>query len=569
MEHGTKNLRDNKFKRVSSKDALLFDIFDKGLYALVILSIFIFVLWPMLAVIKESIFRDGTITLDLYKNLFGENKKILFNSLFIATIVTIISTVISYFIALYISFSKNKGKKIVLLTLLLTMISPPFVSSLAYITLFGRRGLITHKLLHLSINPYGWKGVVLMQCFGHISFATLILIGVMKTIDKNMVKASLDLGGNPLQTLFKVIIPLSKPGIIVSVLITFVKSLSDFGTPIIIGGDFTVLATEAYLNIAGSSNLSKAAAINVLLLIPALIAFVVYSFYMKNLQGFSYMSLKSPDSGEETLKFPKIFNSIIVFITWFFVIFMLVQYASIILSAFLNYSGNKYYFTLEYFKNFKYGKLKSVLRSVIYSFIAAVLGSLIGVLISYYIDRRNFVGNKLVDFISTLPYMLPGPFLGLGYILAFNDYPLALTGTASIVVLNCIFKQIPIATKAGSALMKNISIETENAAKDVGAHNIFVIKDIVFPMLKPAFAISAVNFFTATMTTVGAIIFLITPSAKVATVEMFNDIKSGNYGLGSVWATIIIIITLLVNITFSKMLLNNGEKESKKNVSRT
>jgi iron(III) transport system permease protein len=202
-----------------------------------------------------------------------------------------------------------------------------------------------------------------------------------------------------------------------------------------------------------------------------------------------------------------------------------------------------------------FSKMPSFFRSLYYAFIAAIATSVIGLLLSYYIERRRFKGAKSFDLIASLPYIIPGPFFGIGYVLAFNDYPLALTGTGLIVVLNCVFRQIPISTKAASATLSNISTELEDAARDLGASNFRIIRGIIMPLLKPAFLVSFVNTFTATMTTVGAIIFLITPSAKVATVELFNVIREGKYGLAAVLACMIITATLLINVVFSRLLL--------------
>ena len=94
----------------------------------------------------------------------------------------------------------------------------------------------------------------------------------------------------------------------------------------------------------------------------------------------------------------------------------------------------------------------------------------------------------------------------------------------------------------------------------MGAPNIMILKDIIFPLLKPAFLSSFINTFTSTMTTVGAIIFLISPGANLATVEMFNAIKNGKYGLGSVIACLIILVTFIVNILANRV-LNSSQEE--------
>ena len=75
---------------------------------------------------------------------------------------------------------------------MLTMISPPFLSSLSYILLFGKRGIITADLLHLNFNPYGWHGIVIMQTFSKISLAALILTGGLSSIPSSVIEAAKD-----------------------------------------------------------------------------------------------------------------------------------------------------------------------------------------------------------------------------------------------------------------------------------------------------------------------------------------------------------------------------------------
>lgn len=549
--------------RVSKLDTHFYNFIDYFLILFNILLVVVFILWPILAVIKESFFPEGYFTLDLYKNLFLNNKGLFTNSIFISLVSTVISTVLAIFIAIYVSFSSGKIKALSMIILMLTMISPPFVSSLAYIQLFGKRGIVTYHILKLTLNPYGWQGIVAMQSLGFTSLNALLLIGIIRGIDKSLLHASLDLGSTPSYAVSRILVPLMKPGIIVCALLTFVRALSDFGTPMIIGGAFNVLATEIYLKIIAYSKLSEAAAMNVLILIPALLLFIPYRFYIKKYNSFSRGNSKA-SSGEVDFLLKGSIKALFSITTLLFFIIMLLQYITIFVSAFSKYSYGKFGFTLEYLTYLKEYSLESFIRSVIYSIIAGVVGSFIGIFISYYTDRRKIRGMKALDFISTLPYIIPGTFFGIGYILAFNNYPLELTGTSLIVVLNCIFKQLPMTTKIGSAVLSQINPQIEEAAKDLGAHNLHVIKDIVIPNMKPAFLTGFINNFTTTMTTIGSIIFLIYPGQKVATLELFDAINSGNYGVAAIISTVIIIITLLMNLLFSKFVLGGG---SLKNVS--
>lgn len=506
-------------------------------------------------VIKASIIIDGELSLSIYKELFKNNRYLIYNSGFVAVLSTLLTLFFATNLSLYVCFTKSKLKKFIMIILLLTMISPPFVSSLSYIMLFGKRGLITHNLLHLTWNPYGWWGIVMMQTLSHTSLASLILIGSFMNLDNSIVNASLDLGASKRYTLFKVIFPLAKPGIISAGIIIFVKCLSDFGTPIIIGGNFEVLATEAYLSVIGRADFSKASAMSVLIFIPALLAFTSYKHYMKNTNSIA--SLINNGNDEERYQLDNKIKCIVIIVTSLFLLIMILQYISIFISSFSVYKGKHIEFTLDYiYKFIKYDKLNSFIRSIKYSFIVGLLGSFIGLFLSYVIERKDISFSNSIDFITALPYIIPGTFFGIGYILAFNHYPIYITGTAAIVVINCIYRQLPISTRAGSSIISNINIDIESAASDLGAPKLFILKDIVLPLLKPAFLVSFINNFTATMTTVGAILFIISPSAKVATVEMFNAIRDGDYGVGAVFASLIIICTLVINLSFSKIILN-------------
>ena len=177
-----------------------------------------------------------------------------------------------------------------------------------------------------------------------------------------------------------------------------------------------------------------------------------------------------------------------------------------------------------------------------------------GLLIAYYLQIRKIKIFKLIDFFATMPYIIPGTFFGLGYLMAFNKAPIYLTGTAAIVVLNVLFKQMPFSTKMGIASMEKINTDTLNSIRDLGGNRLFELKDAVFPMSKDALLISFINAFITTMTTIGSIIFLVSPGQKVLTIVMFDLIQSGNYNLGSVIAVLIILICLVVNFLYMSLI---------------
>ncbi len=538
----------------------IFRLLDGGLWLLLFAGVLLFILWPLAEVLLRSFMHDGELSLRLFRELVPVNLSYLYNSLLVAGLSTLIALVVAVCIAFYESYAQGRLRHLVVPLLLLTMISPPFVSSLAYIVLFGRRGFITHTILGISSNPYGWHGIVIMQALGGISLTALLIIGVLHGLDGRLLQASRDLGASVAQTLRRVVLPLLLPGIGAAGFVAFIRALSDFGTPIIIGGNFSVLATEIYMTVISSGNLGKAAVLSVMLLLPALAAMLFYR-RTESMGVLTAMGGTGRQHGSQELVLQGPLAKMLAAVTWLFFAVMLLQFFAIFLTAVTRYTPAGYIFTLEHLQAFHATQWRSILRSVCYAFTAGSIASLFGVLLAYYLHRRRMCGRRLLELLSSLPYVVPGTLFGIGYVLAFHDEPLAITGTAAIVIINCIFRQLIVAVKAGSAVLANVSPDLENAARDLGTPRIFILWDILLPLLKPAIFVSFVNTFAATMMTIGAVIFIISPNAKVATVELFDSLKQGSYGDAAVFALLLTLITVAANLLFGRLLRNKQEQQ--------
>lgn len=519
----------------------------------VIIGVVLFCFYPIYKIIVTSFFDNNSFTLKFYKGIFNENYLLLKNSMITSSISAGIASIFGGIIAYYMLFSSERVRKFYYYLLMLTMISPPFIFGISYIMLFGRRGLITYRVLGLHTNPYGLKGIVMLQLIGEISFATFMLYEIFKNFDYTLINASRALGASPWESLKRVVFPISVPAFLGTFFILFTKNLSDFGSAIIIGGRESTLATEAYLTVIGEGNMPKAAAMTLLLIFPALLAFLLYKRIL--LKKFSSFSVgKGMESKNISYSLPLVVKLLFKVVAYLFVLVMFIQYSAIFFSGFYNYTSKGIEFTLEYIEKFKLSSTRVFLRTIVYAFISGAISSTIGILISYYNRERNSYFFKGIEFLGGLPYIIPGTFFGLGYILAFNSGIFTLTGTATIVILNCAFRQISIGIKAGDSIFSTLNPNIEKAGRDLGASKMRILLDIIFPLLKPAFLISFVNCFIATMTTIGAIIFLVSPGNNVATIMLFTQVAQGEYGAASITALTITFITFSLNIFVAKVL---------------
>ncbi len=555
--HRRKSDRDMKISKQRENINKFYNVLDVLLIIIVAISVILFILYPMWMVMVKSVNIDGIYSLDIYKNLIKNSTKLITNSLMVAISTTVLTTIMTVIISVYASLTKKWVGRLINLTLMLTMISPPFVTSLSYITLFGKRGFITHDILGLTLNTYGFYGIVLMQSLGFISLSSILLIGIIKSLNSDTIQSARDLGADTGSIIFDIIIPMIRPGILVVAVLAFVRSLADFSTPAIIGGSYNTLAAESYFSVIAYSNLNRAAAINTLIFIPALIGFLIFRHYMNRLP-----MMGGSTTGSDGLNLPRSGKIYRIFgvLTLLFLFILIMQYGSIFISAITKKTRGVMYFTLDNIVESKNHINTTIFRSIGYSLIAAVGGTAIGYLLSYYREIRKVRLMKVIDFIATMPYIIPGTFFGLGYILAFNDYPLPLTGTATIVILNVLFKQLPFSTKIADSTIKQIRPESIDSCKDLGGHEMNVLKDIMIPSSKPGFFLSFINNFTATMTTVGSIIFLVYPGQKLATLIMFDVIQSGKYRIGAVIACLLILVVMLFNISFYLLFLSDKKK---------
>ena len=266
---------------------------------------------------------------------------------------------------------------------------------------------------------------------------------------------------------------------------------------------------------------------------------------------------KALGSSNNKFEVPVALKYLTGFITISFLGIIILKYGTIFLTAIsMNVSG-KLIFTLDHIRKVKVSNLPAIMRSIYFAIVAGVASSIVGILLSYYTHRRKILGMKYIEFISDFPYIIAGIFWGLGYIVAFKDEPFLITGTTGILILNTTFRHISVANKATNAAFTTIDTRIEDSSRNLGASHFTTIRTIIFPMLKPVFLTSFINTISTAMTTLGAVIFLVSPRNVIASIVMFKDITNGGYLEASVMASILILITVSVNLV-AISLLNRG-----------
>ncbi|WP_315365856.1 ABC transporter permease [Oribacterium sinus] len=542
-----KSIEENAGKRVEHS-TLFSAVFFSLSIILLTFPIFLFIVYPIFLLFWKAFQVENPG--QFFQEISLRYKTAFFHSMESSFYSALISTVLAFFLSYGIRSTGKWQKRIALLLLSMSMVSPPFISSLSFITLYGRRGLITYRLLGLSFDPYHKWGVILMQSIHFACMNTLFFTNALEDFDGKLYDSGRDLGANAFFVLKDILLPLLSPAILASFFLSFLRGLSDFGTPIIIGGRYSTLATEIYLQIIGFSDFSKAAAMNILLLLPAFFSFLLYRMSMKKAD-----ERNKEQKGKTGLRLDSKhwMNLPIQFLLFFFLLFQLLQYASIFLYGFLRFNKKQIFFTWENMGSLFQYNLSTMGLSLLLAFVASVVGSFFAFLLAYLMERKMKRGKKLLDFALSLPYLLPGTCFGLAYILAFNKAPLKLTGTVWIMLFSLLFRQMPLGSRLASTALSQSPKNLELAARDLGAKPSLVFFQIILPGILPSFFSSVYLQFSQGLTTAGAIIFLISAKYKVLVYTLFDAINRGDYAVASLISGIMILLSLAFSFLLGRV----------------
>ena len=469
--------------------------------------------------------------------------KVFGRTMALGLIVAVIATFIGYVFAYTVTRVNIPGKGFFKTMAPLPILSPPFVLSLSIIFLFGKQGLISKNLLGITgSSVYGMKSLIVVQVMSFFPIAYLTLSGILSSIDASVEDAACNMGAGRWKTFWTVTFPLSLPGIISGALLVFIQSLEDFSNPATIGGDYTTLSIEVYNIITGSYDMRKGSVLALLLLLPAVIAYLLNKYWV-NKKSFVTVTGK-PTQARKLINEPHIKWPLFAFCLIVSVIIILF-YGTVIFASFVRTWGVDFSLTLDqYRKALQYG-WDSLKNSMTLGLISAIIGGLLGMVIAYITAKRNYYGKRFIEVSSVLMFAVPGTVLGISYILGFNSKPLALTGTGIILVIVFTFRNMPVAIESGTTTLLQIDNSIEEASTILGADTGYSFRRITLPMLKNAFFSGIVYSFTKAITAVSAVIFLVSPRWKLVTSNIYSLFDMAKYGQAAAFVTMMVGILLV------------------------
>ena len=379
----------------------------------------------------------------------------LWNSLAISTVVSLLSLLLAFTYAYALTRAVVPAKGLFKFLALLPLCAPTMMFGIALIYLIGNKGVVT--MMGLKLPLYGPLGIIISEVVYTFPQAFLILYITLSYTDNRLYEAARAMGTPPSRILRTITLPGAKFGLISAFLVAFSLCFSDFGAPKVVGGNYSVLATDIYKQVIGQQNFGMGSVVGLLLMIPAVIMFVTErltaSEHGVTVSSRSIAYRVIPSRGRDA--------ALTVFCTavagFILVLFGAVLAASLIRAWPYNMALTFEHFTVD---SPATGGISSFFNSLVTALLTALCGTVFVFMNAWLVEKST--ANRLLrqadNLFSLIPLALPGLSIGLAFIFFFNmeGNPLNfIYGTAAVLVLANIvhFYSVPYVT-ASSALKK-------------------------------------------------------------------------------------------------------------------
>ena len=450
------------------------------------------------------------------------------NSVFIAVLVTLITVSIAFVLAYALTRSCMPWKGLFKSIAMVPILVPSLLPGIALVYLFGRQGMM--KWLLFGHEIYGPIGIVIAEVFFTLPHALIIIITALSIADSRLYEAAVSLRASKPKIFWTVTLPGARYGLISAAFVVFTLSITDFGAPKVIGGDFNVLATDVYKQVIGQQNFEMGAVVSMILLLPAAIAFVVDRIVQrKQVALLSARAVALEPKPSRRFDMTMLGFAILVSVFILGILFVC-QYAALI--KFYPYDLSWSLVNYE-FDRMDGGGWSSYFNSIRMSFFTAIIGTVIVFTGAYMVEKgRGFrEGRAFFQFLAMMPMAVPGLVLGLAYIFFFNaaGNPLnVIYHTMIILVISTVTHFYTVSHLTAVTALKQMDPEFEAVASSLKQPFYKTFARVTVPVCLPAILDISIYLFVNAMTTVSAVVFLYGPDTTLASVAVLNMDDAGD-----------------------------------------
>lgn len=491
-------------------------------------------LWP-LAELAILVADEGTGAVAF---LTPYNLRAVGNTIAMGAAVALTATVLGFAVAYAITVTRSFGRGALKVLFLAPLFAPSIMPAIGLIYLVGSNGLL------LNLDLYGPLGVFLAGLVFALPHTVMQLRLNLATLDAKLLAAARSLGAGPWRRFATVTLVHARAGLANAFMIAFILTITDFGVPKMLAGDFPMLATEIYALAVGEQNFAAAGLLSLGLLIPALLALQVTRRFSQT-QTKAVFQIKDPDPSP-------VRDAVAGILAWCVVSAELLVIGVVIYGSFITFWPYETQLTLANyaFKNSAYG-ISPWLHSLIVSFAVAVLGTGLAWIGAYLTVRMPQMPGLLrtgYDKLALLPVCIPGTVLGLAWAMTFSGTALfsGALGSLLLVIANTTIHLWSVPHITAKAGLNAMNARYEIVGETLGAKRLTTIARVIVPLSRAELCDIFSYLFASAVTTISAVVFLYTPSSIVAAVAAIDMIDSGFISEGAAMSCLIFVCALAV-----------------------
>jgi iron(III) transport system permease protein len=486
-----------------------------------LLGLVLFFLYPMAIVFLRSITTaDGAYGLSNYAEVLGSSGfwRATRHSMIMGGATTLLSVGLGFIIAHGLYRCAFRGKRLIRAVIILPLLAPSLVQALGLIFLLGRNGLV-NQIFGIEMEIYGFWGLLIANTLYALPQAVMIIGAALVLLDARTYEAAEVMGASPLLQFRDLTLPAARFGILNAAFVVFIITITDFGNAAVIGGDYSVLATEIYAQVIGQRNFNMGAVVGIMLLLPTVAAYAIERRAMR-LQG------RHPANAQRFVpRFAPLRDLPMAGLSLLICLAVLSVIAIVFYASFVRLWPYNMSLTLRHYDITLAGGYSSLWVTTWISLAAAAGGTLLVFLLAVGLRRAPAMLVQPLQVLAAMPAAVPGMVLGLAYILTFNSTatPLYLLyGSAALIGIVNFYHYHTQAFLTVMTGFRQLPEALEEAASSLGAGLGRVAVNIIAPFVAPMLISVFFFLFMRSMVTLSAVVFLTTPDLSVAAVTIMR-----------------------------------------------
>ena len=531
------------------------DRLAQGLLLICCAALALFLIGPLLMILVKSVQdRDGVfVGLNQFREYFasGSVQRSIRNTLWVATVVTAITIPLAFGYAYALTRSCMPGKTLFRVIALTPILAPSLMAAISFIQWFGTQGLLKGLLGGASV--YGPIGIILSSVYATFPHALMIVLTALLLADGRLYEAAESLRAPVWRRFFTITLPGAKYGLVSATMVVFSYTVSDFGIPKVIGGNFDVLAVDIFKQVIGQQNFNKGAVVSLVLLLPVLVAFAVDWVMRRRLQA-QFSARAVPYIPRPSPRFDRAMLAFCVLVA----VYLLGVLGMAVYTSFIKLWPYDKSFSLRHYVYglIDAGVIDTFFNSLRMALLTAVLGTVFIFSVAYLLEKTRGMRRlkSFVRLVATIPMAVPGMVLGLGYIFFFNhpDNPLnGLYHTMTILVLVTIVHYYTSSHLTAVTALRALDDEFESVSSSLKVPFYRTFFRVTVPVCLPAVLDIGRYLFVNAMVTISAVVFLYAPGTQLASVAILNMDEAGEIGAAAAMATLIVASSTTVCLLYA------------------